>query len=266
LLQHRRQCVSIRTFVRVKHVSICTCVLVKHGSICTCVLVNVLLRELLLPTCAPSASAHLYARARVQQVTFGCTWNEGADVWPPQRACAGADALPERRGCRCSRSSSGVSLCTVVLVKQVKSACVCAGCAARTSCLPLRAQRQCLCFCCTSKASKLSTDASAARELARRVPAAARAARSSCSIRQHTSAYVSIRQRRACRCARSSLFVQHTSAYVSIRQHTSKSCLPLRAQLALRAPVFVLFCASKASKPRTCSRSSCTTAAVYLRC
>ena len=38
------------------------------------------------------------------------------------------------------------------------------------------------------------------------------------------------------------------------------SCLLLLAQLALRASVFVL-CISKASKLRTCSRSSCTTAA-----
>jgi hypothetical protein len=43
------------------------------------------------------------------------------------------------------------------------------------------------------------------------------------SIRQHTSAYVSIRQRRACvSCGlRETSVCQHTSAYVSIRQHTS---------------------------------------------
>ncbi len=53
----------------------------------------------------------------------------------------------------------------------------------------------------------------------------------SVSIRQHTSAYVSIRQHMACECppkrkcaqALARAEVQHTSAYVSIRQHPSAS-------------------------------------------
>jgi hypothetical protein len=49
-----------------------------------------------------------------------------------------------------------------------------------------------------------------------------RQARAYESIREHTSAYFSIRQRGAATCAGSGVSIrQHTSAYVSIRQHTS---------------------------------------------
>ena len=52
-------------------------------------------------------------------------------------------------------------------------------------------------------------------------PRASSRASSPCSMRQHTSAYVSIRQHTSSHASSPCSMRQHTSAYVSIRQHAS---------------------------------------------
>jgi hypothetical protein len=108
-------------------------------------------------------------------------------------------------------------------------------------------------YFCTSKASTLSTW---------------KGSRSGycVSIRQHTSAYVSIRQHtslstwKSSRGGYSRLYQrlhlsirQHTSAYVSIRQHTPSrgGYSRLYQRLHLLRSSYLYFCTSKASKLST---------------